>query len=381
MKQSTRPPPTTSIHLRILSPFTSRQGFKIMVPSQATVHDLKTLLVSKGYYPVDEQILYLLSSLPSPQGSGLPKKRRLSSSSSSLLHKYGVPKEGAVLFVDYKNKASPEDGWVLEWTIFAVREVMGLSEIRNLVLKTALIKADVDNEDAEAIEFGPTFGYDTNLKKKKTEILEYLQHVVMESNFTVKFTIFTMSNFQEYDNETHYQGFIADHGHKHMYIMDPAMTKEGPGIYTPIISLELVIPFLEKSSWTWEFVVGSKAFQTDTGDVFCQSWSLWMMKKVLMDLVVKRREKIRKMSQIMVPTNPEKKFEILVRFYKECSHIPEFCQVLQEIYNELIKTRKEIVEGVDKNHHKEERAKFYGVSACSALSHLTPEDLVFDVEV
>ena len=87
------------------------------------------------------------------------------------------------------------------------------------------------------------------------------------------------------------------------------------------------------------------------------------------------------MSQIMVPTNPEKKFEILVRFYKECSHIPEFCQVLQEVYNELIKTRKEIVEGVDKNHHKEERAKFYGVSACSALSHLTPEDLVFDVEV
>ena len=381
MKQKRRAPTTsTSIHLRIVSPFTSRQGFKIMVPSQTTVLDLKTVLLSKGYYPVDEQILYLLSSPPSPQGSGTPKKRRLSSS-SSLLEKYGVPKEGAVLFVDYKTKASPEDGWVLEWTIFAVREVMGLSDIRNLVLKTALVKADVDTEDAEAIEFGPTFGYDTNLKKKKTEILEYLQHVVRESNFTVKFTIFTMSNFQEYDNETHYQGFIADNEHKHMYIMDPAMTKEGPGIYTPIISLELVIPFLETSGWTWAFVVGSKAFQTDTGDVFCQSWSLWMMKKVLMDLVVKRREKIRKISQIMVPTNPEKKFEILVRFYKECSQIPEFCRVLQEVYNELIKTRKEIVDGVDKKHHKEERAKFYGVSACSALSHLTPEDLVFDNEV
>jgi hypothetical protein len=350
-----------------------------MVPSQTTVLDLKTILVSKGYYPVDEQVLYLLSS-PSPQGS----KKRLSSS-SSILQKYGIPKEGAVLYVDYKSKASPEDGWVLDWTIFAVREVMGLSEIRNLILKTELVKAGWDPEGIEDIDFGPTFGYDTNLKKKKAEILDYLYRVVLESKFTTKFTVFSLSNFQEYDNETHYQGFIADLEYKHMYIMDPAMTKDGPGIYTPIISLELVIPFLEKKGWTWEFVVGSKPFQTDTGDVFCQSWSLWMMKKVLMDLVGKTTKKSgnqkRRVTQITVPTNPEKKFEMLVGFYKECAQIPEFCRELQEVYNDLIKKRKEIVHGIDKKHHKEERAKFYGVNACSALSHLTPEDLVFDVEV
>jgi hypothetical protein len=80
--------------------------------------------------------------------------------------------------------------------------------------------------------------------------------------------------------ETHYVIFVPclKKGVKHLVIFDPAMNWiDGTGIYTPFVAIETIIPFFEEKGYQCTYAKYTRPLQENERDVFCQSWSLFML--------------------------------------------------------------------------------------------------------
>lgn len=159
---------------------------------------------------------------------------------------------------------------VVSWILFSIREVMGLKMVRNEILSTLLPRAIVDQT-----VLGETFGSES----KPVDLDRYMKQVVQlhdSRQRSKSFLIFTGINRPQY-GETHYQGFIVDFHSKTIYVADPARTKDGHGIYKPYLAEQQVIPFFSQHQFHWRYIETIHPCQTSTGDVFCQSWTLYLM--------------------------------------------------------------------------------------------------------
>jgi len=194
----------------------------------------------------------------------------------------------------------------VSWVLYSIREIVGISSLRNQILESFL------NQDIKKnIEFGRTFGSDS----KKNDLQNYLEKNMKQNKNGKRFLIFSGINRPKY-GETHYQGFIIDYEKKCLYIADPAYTLNGPGIYNPFLAQQQVIPLFKLHNYNTQFIITSHPCQTSTNDVFCQSWTLYLMIEFLNPIG----------NIITIPLSQTKRYNILLHFYKKISvQIPEFC--------------------------------------------------------
>ena len=228
------------------------------------------------------------------------------------------------------NKKDTDKDIAVSWAILALRDVMGREDVRNHIITTFM--PDIKNakymKTFDAFQQYKKFPYDN----KQTKILKYCAKIMKLKNTVV----FTASNIQENaeDMETHYQSFIVDNTQKKLFAIDPAInpkTKTGYGIYKPMVTYETIQPFFEKNGYEFQFIQLSNTAQTRREDVFCQSWSLY----ILLDVLRNGTNTI-----VDIPKSQTKKYEVLLDFYKRLLAIPDIADELNKTYLDYINNKQ-----------------------------------------
>jgi hypothetical protein len=247
----------------------------------------------------------------------------------------------------------------ISWCLHSMKEVLGMEEIRNIIIRHFIPKLKYIDKirtfDAFQQYDKPPFD------DKKKEIIEHCKKIIKWKSLG----IFTATNIQinNQDYETHYQCFIVDNKKKQVYAIDPAMdhtTETGYGIYDPTVSYEVIQPFFEKKGYTFQYIKLTNPAQINEEDVFCQSWSLYILIMVLLE----------NKHTIDIPKLQIDKYVILLDFYKKIIDLPDISSELDHVYKSNINENKDFIE---KNATKE--MKKYGLTITDLLN-IEPSKLI-----
>jgi hypothetical protein len=208
----------------------------------------------------------------------------------------------------------------ISWTLHAMKSMLGIKSVRNKVLK----------------HFYPAI---KNLSKANTfDAFDPAENIIkyVESIMTIDpYVVFTATNMAEAVDvpETHYQTFYVDNINKQVFAIDPARKNGEDGIYTPFVSLDLLKPLFEKHGYTFTFIEMTNPAQSSIRDVFCQSWSLY----ILLDILQKGVHKVK------IPKPQLERYSVLLNFYKEILQIPTLVQTLKKEYIHELKANKDVI--------------------------------------
>lgn len=204
----------------------------------------------------------------------------------------------------------------ISWAIHAMKDVIGRQIVRKNIITTFVpkIKNARQIRTFDAFQQYKTAPYDN----KKTKILTYCANIIKLKSLVV----FTASNIQENaeDMETHYQSYIVDNKNKILFAVDPAInpkTKTGFGIYKPMVTTDIIQPFFEKNGYRFQFVKLSNPAQTTKDDVFCQSWSLYILLALLDGQFDGVNNNNAFSKTITIPKSKIDKYAVLLDFYKK----------------------------------------------------------------
>lgn len=248
------------------------------------------------------------------------------------------------------------DDVLSSWVLDALRRVFGYEDMRNLILQAKLGKR---------VAYGKTFG----AEHKVRQLRDYLKKLLVPGEH--RLLLFTASN-RALRGETHYQGFVVDYQAKHLWVVDPASVRGGEGIYAAYVARDVVMPFFQAQGWATGFVRLSNACQATTDDVFCQTWSLWLMVRVARALLTKK-----KLPTVSVPKKLLLRYKALLRFYKECLKVEGVCEELQATYRDTIRRSPALVGHLPTKKEKEEVRKFYlDVDPCAEVARMNELDLM-----
>jgi hypothetical protein len=219
----------------------------------------------------------------------------------------------------------------ISWTLHAMKSLLGLKTVRNKIIKKfyPVIKNIAKSETFDA------FQSPAALVDYCTEIMHYQPYVV-----------FTASNQAEdtAEPETHYQTFYLDNVQKHLYMIDPSRKNNADGIYTPFIARDTIQPFYEKHGYVCEFIEMTNPAQSCVRDVFCQSWSLYILVNFLQD----------GLHNVPIPRNQMERYTVLLNFYQVIMHdLPTLKKELQKEYISELQANKNLVlaDGTDADYH------------------------------
>ena len=223
------------------------------------------------------------------------------------------------------------------WVLYIIKEVMGVDEVRNDILKYYLQNLPQGN-----IEYGPTF----SIGISKERLYKYLDHIISLINYgDDKLVLFTCNNNygplrkkkSEYI-ETHYQTFIIQPQKKRITMIDPSRKRTQEGIYWPYAAM--VVYFYIKSKipecnfyWLKLTQPCQVTFSSYHGndDVFCQSWSLYLQKEAL----------LANKTILDIPYKIDSKYDVLINFYHEIlQYVPIFTEEFLFRWNGYIKKQK-----------------------------------------
>lgn len=222
--------------------------------------------------------------------------------------------------MDYSNNMYRSTA--VSWTLHAMKSLLGLKTVRNKVIKNfyPVIKNNAKSKTFDAFQSIET------LLSYCSEIMHYQPYVV-----------FTASNQAEEDTtepETHYQTFYLDNVQKHLYMIDPARKKNKDGIYTPFIARDTIKPFYEQQGYTCEFIELTNPAQSSTMDVFCQSWSLYILINFLKE----------GFHTVSIPKKQLERYNILLNFYKMIiNNIPTLHKEFKKEYVTELQANKNII--------------------------------------
>jgi hypothetical protein len=166
--------------------------------------------------------------------------------------------------------------------------------------------------------------------------------------------------------------FIIDNTHKTVFVVDPALKPDKrPGIYTPQVAIDIVMPWFKEHDYKTAFIPLSNPAQTDNSednaDVFCQSWSLYILWQVLEQGSTKG-----KFSGITVkiPKGQTKRYEILLEFYK---------RILTEIPSIGVDLNREFVSEL-KSYKPDGYKNMLKVNALEVALTLTPSEMYSTID-
>ena len=237
-----------------------------------------------------------------------------------------------------KTKASDKLD-AISWVLHALKIVMGDESIRQEILLhyhptlhrgsvAAIRRIDPKKHGKEHVFTFDAFvktrdtddSFEVAIERKRAEIRKYLSEIIEMKGVIV----FTATNIQQYaeDFETHFQTFIVDNEKKTVLAIDPAYDKTvlkpnkkkkvlvpNQGIYYAEVTHEVIKPFFEESAPDYEFklVPLSHPAQIAFDDVFCQSWSLYILDSLLSNPETEEFE---------IPETQIEKYGMILRFYK-----------------------------------------------------------------
>lgn len=240
----------------------------------------------------------------------------------------------------------------ISWTLHALKIVIGDESIREEILmhyhpelhKGLLTKLRRINHGKQHIRTFNAFvkqtendtSFDDALEKKKEDMRDYLSEIVKLDGTIV----FTATNIQRDadDFETHFQTFIVDNDNKTVLAIDPAYNKTvlrtnkknnilavHQGIYYAEVTHEVIKPFFEEENPDYDFriVPLSHPAQIAFDDVFCQSWSLFILDSLLSNMV----------AEFEIPDKQIDKYDMILQFYKRAfNDIPTLKEYLKNEY-------------------------------------------------
>jgi hypothetical protein len=227
----------------------------------------------------------------------------------------------------------------ISWVLHALKIVMGDESIRQEILLhyhpslhrgniTALKRIDPRKHGKEHVFTFNAFvktedtddSFEVAIERKRSEIRKYLSEII-EMKGTI---VFTATNIQQYaeDYETHFQTFIVDNAEKTVLAIDPAYDKTvlkpnakkkilapNQGIYYAEVTHEVIKPFFQENAPDYDFklVPLSHPAQIAFDDVFCQSWSLYILDSLLTDPETE---------EFNIPATQIEKYGMILGFYK-----------------------------------------------------------------
>jgi hypothetical protein len=220
---------------------------------------------------------------------------------------------------------------IVSWVLHALKIVLGDESIREEIIMhynpdlhkgnlTRLKRInDGSNHKHHVITFNAFIEPGKTREDKIDKIQDYLEKIV-EMPGTVAFTATNVQQ-DENDFETHFQSFIVDNDAKRVTMIDPAYDKKkrsGKGIYHAEIAREIVKPFFkflnmdleEEDEYKVRFLKLTNPAQIAHDDVFCQSWSLFMLNSLLENDAYKTTQKFK------IPESQTDKYNMILKFYK-----------------------------------------------------------------
>lgn len=238
----------------------------------------------------------------------------------------------------------------VSWVLYALRATYEREEIRNLILANEL-KTLGNN-----VVYGKTFSNEYKLPDLKN----YLQQVIKTPDN--KIYLFTVSNRPDLkSSETHYQTFIVLKYIKKIYAIDPARTKEGEGIYAPHAG-NYILEYFKKNGFETAWNPVEHACQVITDDVFCQTWSLLLQLEMVKKIVSNET------LTVCIPMSQDKKYELLLRFYKNNSlKYPNICVALKEEYNISVNSNTDLTNS--------QKTFLLGMDPCPILMEMNYRDM------
>jgi hypothetical protein len=209
----------------------------------------------------------------------------------------------------------------VSWTLHALKSLLGLKTVRNKIIKKfyPLIKNITKAETFDAFQSPEA------LVAYCAEIMHYQPYVV-----------FTASNQADAtaEPETHYQTFYLDNVTKHLYMIDPSRKNKADGIYTPFIARNTIQPFYEKQGYVCEFIEMTNPAQSSERDVFCQSWSLYILINFLQD----------GLHAVPIPRKQLERYTVLLNFYQVIiTDIPSLKKELTKEYVSELEANKNLI--------------------------------------
>ena len=199
----------------------------------------------------------------------------------------------------------------ISWLLHSIKILLGDESIRRYIIVQYFTNLKYKSKK-HIRTFDPFIKKGTR-QDKFDKITKYLESI---ENLKKDIVVFTATHVQQdiNDNETHFQSFIVNNETKQVWVIDPALNKLNAnlvGIYYPEITHELIKPHFEKKGYTVQFIQLSNPAQTTTDDVFCQSWSLMILLQILTN------NNYTKNKEYIIPFTQEKKYEMLLNFYKK----------------------------------------------------------------
>jgi hypothetical protein len=188
------------------------------------------------------------------------------------------------------------------------------------------------------------------MREQKIEKIQKFLEKIVEMDGVI---VFTASNIQRdiNDMETHYQTFIVDNTEKKVYMIDPANDRtvdknapkykkskkilvSGQGVYYAEVAHHVIKPFFEeKTDYPVELVQLSHPAQIIEDDVFCQSWSLFILDLLLTNKVYQTS------SVVEIPEKQIDKYGMILGFYKRIlTDIPALPAIFAEEFLKSINT-------------------------------------------
>lgn len=221
----------------------------------------------------------------------------------------------------------------ISWVLEAIRNVIGIEYIRQNILLRYIPSLKPNIKKVRTFDAFIRANGEEYRDEKKDEIEKYCGEIMKIPGIMV----FSACNIQEnlHDGETHYQTFIVNNDRKIIYAIDPAYNKKkgGKGIYMAEVAKTAVKPAAMKHHYKFKFVVLSSPAQTDSNDVFCQTWSLYMLITTLINPEYTETE-------LDIPSDQMLRYKILLDFYKELlvgPVGPKICKELAKVYKSILK--------------------------------------------
>lgn len=219
------------------------------------------------------------------------------------------------------------------WVLYSIRETLGLTEVRNSFLKKNIEK--LGRYPKNSIIYG-------NMYTSGNTYSEIHEAVRDLEGSNKEYLIFT-ANGEVTKNpvkvmgqvESHYVSFIVIKKESRVIIVDPSRNKGKDGIYHPYIGYQL-IKFFEDNGYATEWLEMTKPCQTKYHDVFCQSWTLYLVYTWF------------KVNQyhtgpVDIPRSQKKRYEILLKMFKKLLFDEKFYDELMYSYHKSIKNHKRSV--------------------------------------
>ena len=245
------------------------------------------------------------------------------------------------------------DPTTVSWVLYALRAVLGYEHVRAAVLKRYvghLPDVTLGRTFAGVYRYRELTGYLTNQLRTPGKVL---------------FTACNTGDYVTSSSQTHYQTYILDNTTRVLTVIDPARRARGPGIYRPIITQNVVAPFMTLAGYCTVWLKTENACQANPQDVFCQSWSLYLQIRGVLSAG----------GCVPVPRAQDAKYSVLLAFYQELCDLSVVCYELRREYAEVISTHPDLVIGGPKHERAPLRASFRQVDPCMVLCAMTSQDM------